>query len=232
MTRSLKNDGSEDTQVEWRGDKGSGMDFEVSYTATGPARRPFARCAMAATLPILLALIVPSIAGCTPHEPAAGNASNKAPKESEPVMLSITGYNYTSRHIESFSVNGQGGGNLYVSSPTSGGGGTVCCVRYRPGTKVRKVKVKWQTGACFYSVKSAISGEVSDTLHLFSQEREVEIDQIVPSDPQVMEVHFYPDGSIKAAITASESLPRLRLDAGREDKSRYPRCPEDEKPPV
>jgi len=207
------------------------MQSDVSYPKTGSENWAFTRHRRTATLFLAVALIVPDMAGCTPNNPdAADNATSTAQSSNEPVMLSITAYNYTNRHIESFSVNGQGGGNVYVSSPTSGGGGTVCCVRYRPGTKAFKVRVKWQTGGCYYSEKSTISDEVSDTLHLFSTEREIDVDPIVQSEPRVMEVHFYPDGTIKASITASESPPRLRLDGAREDKSRYPRCPNDQKP--
>jgi hypothetical protein len=45
--------------------------------------------------------------------------------------LAIVGYNYTERYIDSFHVNGQGGGNLYVSGPTAGGGSSACCVSWR-----------------------------------------------------------------------------------------------------
>jgi hypothetical protein len=46
----------------------------------------------------------------------------------KPVGLAIEGYNYTNRFIDSFTVtdedgNGAWGGNVFLSSPTSGGGG-------------------------------------------------------------------------------------------------------------
>jgi hypothetical protein len=53
-------------------------------------------------------------------------AAAKRYKKSE-YGLVIIGYNYTSRYIDQFSVDGAGGGNLYVSGPSSGGGGIVCC---------------------------------------------------------------------------------------------------------
>lgn len=205
------------------------MHYEVRFTKFGSARRLLARHAMAVTLPLVLALTVPSLAGCTPHEPA-DNASGVAPKGNEPVMLAISGFNYTDRAIDSFSVDGQGGGNVFVSTPESGGGGRTCCVRYRPGSKVRKVLITWQSGGCYYHAKSTVSDEVFDNLHSFSHKREVAVDAVVPANPKVLEVHFYPDGSIQAAITTGASLPRLRLDASREDKTRYPRCPNDQKP--
>jgi hypothetical protein len=211
-------------------DKGAAMHSEVSYTGTGSAKWFFARHSRSAALSLAVALIAPSLAGCTPHNPAAAENASGAAKGNEPVMLAITGYNYTNRHIGSFSVNGAGGGNIFVSTPASGGGGTTCCVRYRPGSKVRKVVVEWQTGGCYFHEKSEVSGDVFDTLHSFSHRREVDVDPAIPADPQVLEVHFYPDGGIKASITANESPPRLRLDGAREDKTRYPRCPNDKKP--
>jgi len=36
-------------------------------------------------------------------------------------MLGITGYNYTNRYIDGFSVNGQGGGNVLISEDHAGG---------------------------------------------------------------------------------------------------------------
>lgn len=206
------------------------MHSEVSYTETGLAIWPFARHARTATLSLAVALIVPGMAGCTPHNPSADQASGATQNSSEPKMLAITGYNYTNRHIGSFSVNGAGGGNIFVSTPTSGGGGSTCCVLYRPGTRVRKVMVEWQTGGCYFHEKSEVSGDVFDTLHSFSFRREVEVEPVVTTDPKVMEIHFYPDGSIKAAVTGGSQLPRLRLDGAREDKTRYPRCPNDQKP--
>jgi len=203
----------------------------VGFIETGSAKRAFAQHARTAMLFLVAALIAPSLAGCTPQDRAGtGNASRIAPGDNEPVMLAITGYNYTNRHIASFSVDGSGGGNIFVSTPTSGGGGSVCCALYRPGDFERKIVVRWQSDACYYQTKSTISSEVFDNLHYFYKEREVVVDRTVPAEPEVLEVHFYPDGSIHAVITAGATLPRLKLDNAREDKSDYPRCPNDQKP--
>ncbi|QBQ38021.1 DUF3304 domain-containing protein [Pseudoduganella plicata] len=92
------------------------MHSEVSYTETGSTIWACTRHTRTTALCLAVAWIVPSMAGCTPNNPAAAdNANSTAQRSNEPVMLSITGYNYTNRHIESFSVNGQGGGNIYVS---------------------------------------------------------------------------------------------------------------------
>lgn len=53
------------------------------------------------------------------------------------VSLTIEGYNYTDDYIDQFTVNGQGGGNLYLSTPTSGGGGGL---RPAPATSRRSIR--------------------------------------------------------------------------------------------
>lgn len=203
----------------------------VGFIETGSAKRAFARHARTATFSPVAALTAPHLAGCTPQDPAqSGSTSRMAPGDNKPVMLAITGYNYTNRHIASFTVDGTGGGNIFVSTPTSGGGGSVCCALHTPGDFERKIVVRWQSDACYYQTKSNISDEVFDNLHYFYKEQEVVVDRAVPAEPEVLEIHFYPDGSIRAAITAGATLPRLKLDNAREDKSRYPRCPNDRKP--
>ncbi|WP_167761482.1 DUF3304 domain-containing protein [Duganella callida] len=147
-----------------------------------------------------------------------------------PVSLAIEGFNYTSRYIDSFSVNGQGGGDIYVSSRTSGGGGTVCCASYYPGSPNKTVRVRWQSGGCYFKEQSSLSKQMFDTLYLFYKEQDAPVEVLAASDPHYMEVHFYPDGSIKAAVTAEMSAPRLSLDEQREDLTHLPRCPNDRKP--
>jgi hypothetical protein len=144
--------------------------------------------------------------------------------------LAIIGYNYTNRGIDSFSINGQGGGNIRVSSPTSGGGGTVCCALYTPGSTVKMVRIRWQSGACVFKEQSIFSKQMFDTLHLFYKEQEAPLEVLATTNASYMEVHFYPDGSIKAAVTAAMSPPRLFLDEQRRDKTPYPRCPDDREP--
>lgn len=146
------------------------------------------------------------------------------------MSLALVGYNYTNRYIDSFSVDDQGGGNLYISSMQSGGGGTVCCVKYWPGEKTYKVKVRWQSGACYYRMHASDSDTVYQRLHPFFKEKEVEVIDLAENRPEYMEVHFYPDGLIQVAVTANPSMPRLALSKEREDNSKYPRCPDDEQP--
>ncbi len=52
-------------------------------------------------------------------------ASGCEPKPPEPMIVGITGYNFTSEGVQGYSVNDHGGSNL----PPYGGGGSVsCCV--------------------------------------------------------------------------------------------------------
>jgi hypothetical protein len=151
-------------------------------------------------------------------------------KEPRPVSLALVGYNYTNRYINEFSVGGRGGGNLYVSSPTSGGGGTACCAKHWPGVKGYKVTVRWQSGACYYRVRASDSDDVYQTLHSYYKEAEVAVDDRAGERARYMEVHFYPDGSVQVTATEQPSAPQVALSKAREDRTRYPRCPNDEKP--
>jgi hypothetical protein len=154
---------------------------------------------------------------------------NKEIKEGAP--LDIVGFNYTDRVIDGFSVNGQGGGNIFLSNRTSGGGKSACCVRL-PNARgaVSKIHVRWQVDGCVYLTKSRISGETFK--NIFSYYKEVDIDVVQPKKyvPQHLELHFYRDGSVRAELTAELSIPRLSLDGKRTDKSNFPRCPDDKKP--
>ncbi|WP_257456115.1 DUF3304 domain-containing protein [Archangium lipolyticum] len=109
--------------------------------------------------------------------------------------LEINGFNYTDLYIDSFSVNGQGGGNINVSSPTSGGGGSVCCVLFSPGSELPlRVKVEWTRDGDRWC------------------EQEVLITGPVPASPTHLGIHFFPDGHIEAELTEHYPTPKLRLD--------------------
>jgi Protein of unknown function (DUF3304) len=122
----------------------------------------------------------------------------------EPAGLAINGFNYTDLVISHFSVQHQGGGNIYVSSPTSGGGGTVCCVTWRPGTKLPKpIQVEWL--------------RVVNNKDRWCK-KTVMLNGPVPANPTAIGVHFMPDGDIQIELTEGEADPKLKLqsfDAGR-----------------
>jgi hypothetical protein len=64
------------------------------------------------------------------------------------VKVDIVGYNYTDQYMQSFSVNGHDGGHIFLSSPTSGGGGPFCCFSYTEGRSFPyEVKVEWANSA-------------------------------------------------------------------------------------
>ena len=129
----------------------------------------------------------------------------------EPVGLLIQGYNYTDDYIDSFTVNGPGGGNLFVSGPQSGGGGSVCCFSYQPGEPLPiRLKVKWTATYCLYSETSPY-GRTSEHRRGVWKEIEALITTPPTGKPRALEVHFYNDGHVEAAITEGDSPPRLKL---------------------
>lgn len=168
--------------------------------------------------------------GCDVNKASAYDDAGGRRVADEVIQLTLHGYNYTDRYIDQYSVNGSGGGNLFVSGPGSSGGGSVCCVRHVQGTVRRVVTIKWQSDACYYSEKSKFSLKKVDQLHSFYKQTDVVVDPKVPENPQYFEVHFYPDGHVEAAITDAVSRSRLPLPKDREDNSEFPRCPNDQKP--
>ncbi len=178
-----------------------------------------------------LMLIVLFFSACkaqTSDANAADQPRKKAPIGTA-VGLTLVGYNYTNRYIDEFSVDGVGGGNLFVSGPTSGGGGDVCCVDIVSGAHARKVKIRWQADACTYDERTWSNGEKHSDIYSFFKEVEVQVDPHIPDFPAYFEVHFYPDGHVEAAITEHASPPRLKLNKSREDRSPYRQCPNDKK---
>jgi hypothetical protein len=144
----------------------------------------------AARAALLIALMV-TLGACDGMlNKASANESTKAK------MATVYGYNYTDLYISSFSVNGQGGGNLAVSSPTGGGGGSVCCVMVRPNQKLTTpVTVRW----------------TRDAYTKVWCELDVMLKDPVPPNPEYFEVHFYQDGHVEVAVTEETSEPRVKL---------------------
>ena len=141
------------------------------------------------------------LAACTQPKSEAKSGGQPARADSAPVItqrasLEINGYNYTDLYIDSFEVNGQGGGNLFVSNPTSGGGGGVCCVSLRPGTRLPiPLTIKWTRDGERWC------------------EKEAQLTGPVPANPRHLGVHFFPDGHIEAEVTENSPEVRLRLEA-------------------
>jgi hypothetical protein len=127
----------------------------------------------------------------------------------DPYMLGIMGYNYTDRAIADFSANEQSGGNLFLSSETSGGGGMSCCVVMTRRTKTPFwIDVRYRRDALeTYRPRKEIepAGNYITT--------RIQVTGPIPPDPSYLEIHFYPDQHIEAAISGADgpSPPRLKL---------------------
>lgn len=117
-------------------------------------------------------------------------------KPGKTVKVDIVGYNYTDKYIESFRVNGYGGGDIHVSTPTDGGGGMYCCFYYIEGIGFPyEVEVKW--------ANSASSGTWKTAKAFISQPK--------ATNPKILEVHIYPDDHIDVQLTDWPSLPRPKF---------------------
>jgi Protein of unknown function (DUF3304) len=146
---------------------------------------------------------------------AAAPAASAEPVESrlavEARSLLIQGYNYTDDYIDSFTVDGQGGGNLYVSGPSSGGGGSVCCASFIRGTPMPvKLKVRWSASYCMV-YETNVFGRTSSYRKGLWKEAEALLVDLSQGKPRALEVHIFPDGHVEAAITPGYSRPRLVL---------------------
>jgi hypothetical protein len=177
----------------------------------------------------LLALVLLIVQSATIVVAATSSKQTSLVPDGTLTNLTLRGYNYTSRYIDGFSADGQGGGNLYVSGPSSGGGSSVCCVNYVKGATAPQVIIRWQSGGCTYRVPGLADGMTHFT-HGFYREVKVRVSDRIPDSPVYFEVHFYPDGQVEAAITDRISSPRLVLSKDRVDRSDFPRCPHDQEP--
>lgn len=159
-------------------------------------------------------------------------APSKPTRRGEPVGLLLQGYNYTDDYIDSFTVNGQGGGNVFVSSPTSGGGKSVCCVSYAPGTPLpMKVRVRWVSGYCSFQETSPY-GRTNAILRNLWSETEALVDDRSDGHPYALEIHIYPDQHVAGSVTRGESMPRVILPRNQDfdrpgAKKAYPQCSND-----
>ncbi|HQU89523.1 MAG TPA: DUF3304 domain-containing protein [Denitromonas sp.] len=140
------------------------------------------------------------LGGCNAPPPPAAAATSA---EDLPPMrehgVTIYGYNYTNRAFGSFEVNGHGGGDLSVSTPTAGGGKHTCCGSvFAPTSFPIPYTVKWTQEDDIWCEQTVVLPPV----------------QVL--EPKYLEVHFYPDGHIELAVTEDFSEPRLQLErAGR-----------------
>ena len=128
-------------------------------------------------------------------------ACQEGPK-AEPKMLGITGYNYTGRYIDGFSVNGQGGTNMGAHT---NGSGEACCIAWRPGTALPvMMRVEWTYG---------IEGDLQ-TGEVFRQREdhsaEVELQGPISAYPTILVVHFYPNNTVQVEVAEDYPEPRIK----------------------
>lgn len=136
-------------------------------------------------------------------------------------MMGILGYNYTNEPINQFSIDGQGGGDIHVSSPTSGGGGTVCCVMFSKKPKWPiQVVVRWQSGGCRVYDKDRRYGHNQ----YYFKEKLVNVERGKSAHPSDIAVHFYNDGTVRVILADGVEEPLLILPEGRANKKNFPEC--------
>lgn len=142
---------------------------------------------IAAAISMLTGCAQLSAQGTAPPNPTVTSAPSGTP-----VSLAINGFNYTDLYIPSFEVAYQGGGNIFVSTLTSGGGGTTCCVVWRPGTKLpTPIKVRWSRDRKRWCEKTVM------------------LTGPVPDHPTAIGVHFMPDGDVQVQLSEGEEWPKL-----------------------
>jgi hypothetical protein len=147
------------------------------------------------------------------------------------MLLGLVGYNYTDRYISEYSIDGAGGGDIIMSSATSGGSGVSCCVKLsRTYLGQIRVTVRWQVDGCVYLIKDDRTGAADKVRHFYYREVEVNVGRVPGQNPKYIESHFYPDGSVYVLLTEHSSKPLLDLNDKRPDKSYFPRCKDDKEP--
>lgn len=132
----------------------------------------------------------------------------------KPIGLAIEGYNYTNRFIVDFTVtdengNAAWGGDVLLSTPTSGGGRSTCCVMLDPGAeKPTRLRIDWT----FDRVEDASGHTVAPAVKRSSW---VTVRPPYPDGAHNFEVHFYPNDHVEAIVTRWPSPPRVSLPADR-----------------
>ncbi|MBB5189385.1 hypothetical protein HNQ50_000095 [Silvimonas terrae] len=158
----------------------------------------------------LLCCLFPVLTACAnPPEPQA------QPKTW--FSLGLIAYNYTNRTIDTYSVNGAGGGNVFLSRSSAGGSKTTCCSGFSLKDPLpRQYRIQWGGDECRYTQVSSYDGTRRNDARILWREQTVSLsaaDIHVPpgEEPAYFETHFYPDGHVEVAVTSRPSAPRLIL---------------------
>lgn len=182
-----------------------------------------------------------STTGCVASPPDSADSGNSQVTTTQNASrqqaqgLLIQGYNYTDMFIDSFTVDGAGGGNVFVSSPTTGGGGSVCCYSFNPSApRPILLKIRWATAYCMEHKANpyAFGPRFVDERKTLWKEASVPLSE-VSTPAMALEVHFYPDGHVEAAVTPGYSPPRLKLPITADEQrpgasSNFPPCSHDQ----
>ena len=184
-----------------------------------------------------LALLV--LSACQPPNPqpdevtvAAAEAQLPPPHEAldpldtdggKRIILAIRAYNYSSRDIDFFTVNGDGGGGV----KSGAGGGMTCCSSIPKDVDwdLLEFKVRWVAGGCMRKMRFS-NGEPYETTEYFYKEKLVRLKEPLPEKANNVEVHFYPGERIEVAITELSIGPRIPASDIKEDLTPYPPCEE------
>jgi hypothetical protein len=114
--------------------------------------------------------------------------------------VTLVGYNYTDRPIFTFSVNGAGGGNIFING---GGASFVCCADIVVG---KEALVKWEYS---YTKSQYMKGVRSE---YFSSA--VITPRPESASSEYLEVHFYPDNHVElnyVDFPGKRRLPKIQV---------------------
>jgi hypothetical protein len=177
-----------------------------------------------ATMALLVAAMLAACGTSAGDTPGAASAAASEPYRG--YTLTLIGMNYTRRYIDTFTVDGRGGGNLRVSSPTSGGGGSACCIGWdNRRTLPVTMTVRWQSGACkVMTGRTWDDGSAAFRLYRDFEERKVQFNGPVPANPQYFVVHIFEDDHVELSMSEDYPVPKLKLSQDREDLTPYPIC--------
>lgn len=100
------------------------------------------------------------------------------------VNITLSGINYTDRHISDFSVDNYSGGSVSVDG---GGGSFVCCV---------PIPAHWKSGA-----KVTVRWADNEKNGVQYKEKIVEVPEYNNSDLEFFIVHFFPNDEVKVLVT-------------------------------
>lgn len=134
--------------------------------------------------------------------------------QAKPIGLAILGYNYTNRFVVDYTVTDEKGdaawgGDVLLSTPTSGGGRSTCCVMLDPDNRRPvRLRIDWT----FDRIDDANGRTIAPAV---KKSAWVTVNPPYPEDAHNFEVHFYPDGHVEAMVTRWASPPRITLPGDR-----------------